>query len=400
MMNFVSYAQNFEDVMLWRALKQVDQGFYIDVGAWSAEEHSVTHAFYERGWHGINIEPNAIFHEELEKKRLRDINLRLAVSDHDAEMTMNIIDDTGLSTLDDTIASEHQQNGFAVRKEQVQVTRLAVIWQQYIAKEQPVHFLKVDVEGLEEAVLRGMDWSQHRPWIVVVEATLPLTQVVSYKAWEQTLTAADYGFAYADGLNRFYVAKEHARLQQALKCPPNFWDDFKLAAQVSAEARAQQAMTETAQANERSQQAEARTKEAEANAVQAEATAQDAWLQYQMVINSRSWRITYPLRLSMAWVKWLVRGSLAWITRKPGSRPRRIGSSALLHLRNWVLLRPHIKIRVLSFLRYFYRFKAWLMTFKQSLLPDDMPKQHFQHTRNKPNCDFKALLKEAVALWR
>ena len=28
-----SYAQNFEDVILWRALKQVKEGFYIDVGA-------------------------------------------------------------------------------------------------------------------------------------------------------------------------------------------------------------------------------------------------------------------------------------------------------------------------------------------------------------------------------
>ena len=32
-MSFISYAQNFEDVMLWRALKHVENGFYIDVGA-------------------------------------------------------------------------------------------------------------------------------------------------------------------------------------------------------------------------------------------------------------------------------------------------------------------------------------------------------------------------------
>ena len=33
MTQFVSYAQNFEDVMLRRALRDVEQGFYIDVGA-------------------------------------------------------------------------------------------------------------------------------------------------------------------------------------------------------------------------------------------------------------------------------------------------------------------------------------------------------------------------------
>ena len=32
-MSMISYAQNFEDVMLWRALGHIDNGFYIDVGA-------------------------------------------------------------------------------------------------------------------------------------------------------------------------------------------------------------------------------------------------------------------------------------------------------------------------------------------------------------------------------
>ena len=54
---FVSYAQNFEDVILWRALHDVTPGFYIDIGANSPTIDSVTKAFYERGWRGINVEP-------------------------------------------------------------------------------------------------------------------------------------------------------------------------------------------------------------------------------------------------------------------------------------------------------------------------------------------------------
>lgn len=56
-MTFISYAQNYEDVMLHRALKGVEKGFYIDVGANDPVQYSVTKAFYERGWRGINIEP-------------------------------------------------------------------------------------------------------------------------------------------------------------------------------------------------------------------------------------------------------------------------------------------------------------------------------------------------------
>ena len=47
-MSIVSYAQNFEDVMLWRALGQVENGVYIDIGAQHPLIDSVSKAFYEK----------------------------------------------------------------------------------------------------------------------------------------------------------------------------------------------------------------------------------------------------------------------------------------------------------------------------------------------------------------
>jgi FkbM family methyltransferase len=90
-MTFISYAQNFEDVMLWRALSHhVHKGFFIDVGAWSPDLHSVTKAFSERGWSGINIEPNPHFHSQLVEKRSSEINLRVAVGDRTGNVPMSL----------------------------------------------------------------------------------------------------------------------------------------------------------------------------------------------------------------------------------------------------------------------------------------------------------------------
>ena len=63
-MTFISYAQNFEDVMLWRALGRGRDGTgtWIDVGAGDPFLHSVTCAFHQRGWRGINLEPNGEYH--------------------------------------------------------------------------------------------------------------------------------------------------------------------------------------------------------------------------------------------------------------------------------------------------------------------------------------------------
>ena len=55
----ISYGQNHEDVVLWRALRNVDptEGFWIDVGAADPELESVTKHFLGAGWRGVNIEP-------------------------------------------------------------------------------------------------------------------------------------------------------------------------------------------------------------------------------------------------------------------------------------------------------------------------------------------------------
>src|SRR5579859_3557422 len=103
-MTFVSYAQNYEDVLLHRALKHVVRGFYVDVGAQHPVNESVTKAFYERGWHGINIEPMAAWFTLLESDRPHDINLNVAVTDQFGDLVMFEVEGTGLSTTNEELA--------------------------------------------------------------------------------------------------------------------------------------------------------------------------------------------------------------------------------------------------------------------------------------------------------
>lgn len=230
-MTAISYAQNFEDVMLWRALGHVRNGFYVDVGAQRADVDSVTRLFYERGWRGINIEPVEQWHQELVAKRPRDVNLKVAAGRAEGEITLNVFGDTGLSTAVDTYASEHDQSGFARQVERVPVRTLKSICEEFHVA--PIHFLKIDVEGFEADVLAGADFNLIRPWIVVVEATLPNSRVTNFEAWEPLLLDARYKFVYFDGLNRFYVAEERRELQENFLAPPNVFDDFTLSGTAS-----------------------------------------------------------------------------------------------------------------------------------------------------------------------
>lgn len=283
-MSFISYAQNFEDVMLWRALQHVPQGFYIDVGANDPEVDSVTKAFYDRGWRGINIEPVPQWFARLERERPRDVNLQLAVGAQAGEMVLYEVPATGLSTGCSEIARANELNrGYVFRERVVPVETLTSIYQRVGAP--PVHFLKVDVEGFEKEVLEGIDFSVLRPWILVIESTRPMTPEQNHQDWEQLLLAADYIFVYFDGLNRYYLALEHLDLRHHFVAPPNVFDRFML----NTEARLHD---QVAQAAADMQSAEARTRAAEARARAAEA-------EYASILQSRSWRWMAPLRMVM-----------------------------------------------------------------------------------------------------
>lgn len=224
-MSFISYSQNFEDVLLWRALKDVPAGFYIDVGANDPELHSVTKAFYDAGWSGINVEPMPSYRAAFVEQRPRDINLNVAAGASGGSITLfDVPDVNGWASTDAEVAAAHRATGHAVVEHTVPLLTLAEICRQHVRG--PVHFLKIDVEGFEGDVLRGMDFRLCRPWIVVVEAIMPNSRDSNHGDWEALITAHDYQYAWFDGLNRYYVAAEQAQLAAVLALPPNVFDDF------------------------------------------------------------------------------------------------------------------------------------------------------------------------------
>ena len=278
-MSFVSYAQNFEDVMLWRALKHVESGFYIDIGAQDPIIDSVSRAFYEHGWRGVHVEPTQQYSDKLRLARPDETVLQLAIGIQAGALTFYEFEDTGLSTADPDIARRHQEAGFCCNETLVPVISLDALFEQIGVQD--IHWLKLDVEGLEKAVLESWKSSSARPWVLVIESTRPLTQEESHDEWEKLLLAKGYRYVYFDGLNRFYISRHHADLASAFRAPPNIFDGFVLSGSAS------QPFYKLAEA--KANQAEAKANQAEAKANQAEAN-------FVGLLNSKSWRLTAPLR--------------------------------------------------------------------------------------------------------
>lgn len=226
---FVSYAQNFEDVMLWRALKGVESGCYIDVGAQDPVSDSVSKAFYDLGWRGVHVEPVPQFAQLLREQRPDEQVFQAALGATPGTAKLYSIKGTGLSTVVAEVAGRHlAENAFVSEELSVPRMTLDMIFET-LPHGQDIHWLKIDVEGAERAVIDGWSRSKYRPWVVVIEATRPGSTIENFSDWEDLLTANMYSHVYSDGLNRFYLADErHETLGGSFRYPPNVFDGVSL----------------------------------------------------------------------------------------------------------------------------------------------------------------------------
>lgn len=222
-----SYAQNFEDVMLWRALKHVSNGYYIDIGAQDPSIDSVSLAFYEHGWRGVHVEPTPAYAAKLREARPDEEVLELAIGTGQGLASFFSFAGTGLSTGREDIARYHIDTGLSAIEISVPLLSLAELFARYANRD--VHWLKIDVEGMEAEVVASWGDSQVRPWVLCIESTMPRRQEPEHSGWEPAVFDRGYTFVHFDGLNRFYVHEDHLDLAAAFASGPNIFDDFVVA---------------------------------------------------------------------------------------------------------------------------------------------------------------------------
>jgi FkbM family methyltransferase len=223
----ISYSQNQEDVVLFRLVQLVSEGFYVDVGAAHPVLDNVTYALYEAGWRGINIEPMKREADLLREVRPRDITCQVAAGNTPGLMTLFAapLDNRGATTADKELVAAYERDGQAFDAFDVEVVRLDEILEQN--KIEVIHILKIDVEGFEREVLEGSSIEKYRPWVLVIEATRPNSTVDVSAEWEKLVLDSGYVKTLFDGLNKFYVRTDMTDLVELMSTPANVFDRWK-----------------------------------------------------------------------------------------------------------------------------------------------------------------------------
>ena len=224
MPQFVSYAQNGEDVRIWHAFgpaRPYDKASttaltYVEVGANYPRDLSISAALYDLGWRGLLVEADPNLAQELRRCRPEDTVVQVAAARNEGELRFFRVPGTGLGTLDEKEAQAAADRGFEVTETVVPTRTLDAILDDFLddlrgaATTPTIHALTIDVEGAEVEVLAGLSLTRHRPWVICIEAIDPGTHVPSHHEWEAVLLDNGYRFIAFDGINRWYVAGEHA----------------------------------------------------------------------------------------------------------------------------------------------------------------------------------------------
>ena len=203
-----SYGQTGEDRIISHLLRDVKNGFYIDVGCFHPVKFSNTFQLYKRGWNGINIDANQNFVDKFNSVRPEDTNICAVISDEGGEEKFYLFEERpAVSTIDPEHANEHGKGGSADLRN-VKTKPLKKILKKCNIPEE-IHFMDVDVEGKSMEAVRSMDFYKYRPWVICIEIhNLDISENLNNNKVVKYLESKGYSLVGYSICNGYFVDKD------------------------------------------------------------------------------------------------------------------------------------------------------------------------------------------------
>lgn len=205
-----SYSQAGEDMVLDFLFAGVglSKPNYLELGVLSAFDCSNTYKYYLRGARGVLVEADVTQIASIKELRPEDIILNVGVGlDQQTEADFYVFNNQGLNTFDKKEAQFRNDFGSCRIERVVKVplkTITEIIEQNFTTYPD---FLSIDIEGLDLAVLKSIDFDRHPIPVICAETCTYSENHIKGKdkSIEEYLTGQGY-FVYADTyINTIFV---------------------------------------------------------------------------------------------------------------------------------------------------------------------------------------------------
>jgi len=167
-----SYSQSGEDLIvkfIFDSLN-ISHPSYIDIGAHHPYYLSNTAIFYELGCRGMNIEADPNLFTSFQQHRMQDENLNIGISTKKGFADFYIISTPTLNTFSKLDAERYQEEGDYHITDIIKIPTDSInnIIDAYYGGVFP-NFLNVDAEGIDELIIRSIDYDKSYPLVICVE---------------------------------------------------------------------------------------------------------------------------------------------------------------------------------------------------------------------------------------
>ena len=166
-----SHSQFGEDMILRSLIGNKKNGFFIDIGAHHPYFYSNTFHFYLKGWRGLSIDALPGSMKTFNKLRPQDINVEACIGPKAGEeVTFYEFSKPALNSFDSEYAKKMEASGERiVETHSLKTETLENIIKYKGLEGKEIDFLSIDIEGVDEIVLRSLDFKKVKPKIIVFE---------------------------------------------------------------------------------------------------------------------------------------------------------------------------------------------------------------------------------------
>lgn len=169
-----TYSLNELDIKMEKYLNNINNGFFIEVGAYDGITQSNTYLYEKKGWKGLLIEPiQKRYNQCLQNRKNSIIENCCLVSDDFKKDEIEIFEKGPMSIVNDSkthngSAKQHVKN--IIRPTKCKTTTLTKLLEKHNINK--IDFFSLDVEGYELEVLKGLDFTKYKPKYILFECNL------------------------------------------------------------------------------------------------------------------------------------------------------------------------------------------------------------------------------------
>ena len=157
-----------EDLIILNYFKDINDGYYVDVGCYHPVHLSNTFLLHKKGWNGVNIDISEYSIDLFNYLRPRDTNINTAVTNFDGSTKFYYQKKLSqLSSIKKNTATKRMQG--KIDEKDIKAYKLNTILNNTKYRHKKINFLNIDAEDSDFDVLCSIDFKIYRPDMICVE---------------------------------------------------------------------------------------------------------------------------------------------------------------------------------------------------------------------------------------